>query len=449
MQEQIDWMRAFNSPNFNNAWLLNGGENNLYSGSGSGAGGSYYYTLYYWLNNSQVNKYQRYLGRVLFLDNGIAQTGVNKLTIMALGSGMKIQTPDESKQRKIDEWQKINKWKRKEVEAFKRRIIDGEVFFRVFGDQVRFVDPDLVYCNATDNPQSWQGVISDNYDQEEILGFEVHPRNYQSNTTQTKGEFVPIEEMQHRKLNSHFGARRGFSLLLPVATDLFNCDRLLNNVMATSNVLAKIAFWRKHKANQASVMEFRSKINNQSAVANRNGLPEYDNIDNIPAGSIPDIPDETDIQFPDAQSLDQYNIILESTLRKISSQFNLPAGIFNVTHDDGAYNAQMVTNSFVVRSIEAMQEEWKEFNLELLEMCGFDTNDIQIIAPEVAVVDADCLVKECEFLLTNRLASKNTIAEKFEINYEEELELIKQDVKDDEVLMPEPDPMQNPQTETK
>jgi len=430
-QEQIDWIRSFNSGGqFPNAWLLNGGENEVYNTQSGGAGGSYYYTLYYWLNNSAVNRWQRYLGRVLFLDNGIAQTAVNKLTIMALGSGMKICCADEAKQRKIDQWVKRNKWKRKETEAFKRRLIDGEVFFRVFNQEdIRFVDPDLIYNGSTTgNPFSFQGVISDQYDQEEITGFEVHQKDYNLNITNQQGEFVPISEMQHRKLNSHFGARRGFSLLLPIATDLFNCDRLVNNLMATSNVLAKIAFWRKHKADKSSVQTFRADILNQQKIANDiSQRPPLDNIEHYPAGAIVDQSDTVDIQFPDAQALGEYNVILEATLRKISSQFGLPAGIFNVTHDDGAYNAQMVTNSFIVRSIEALQEEWKEYNLELLEMCGFDTDDIQIIAPTVAVVNKKEEAEVGQFLLQNQIVSRETLAENFGLDYEKEQDLISKD----------------------
>src|SRR6266404_4263410 len=286
LKEQIEWLQ--NTPIFNNSWLLNGGENEIYQAQGSGAGGSYDYKLYHWLNNSAVNKWQRYLGRVLYLDNGIAQTAVNKLTIMALGSGMKICCANESKQAKLDEWVKRNHWKKKEAEAFKRRTIDGEIFFRVFDDEdIRFVDPDLVYCSAAlGKPFAWQGVISDANDQEEITGFEIHEKNYVLNTQDQTGKIVPVEEMQHRKLNSHFGARRGFSLLLPIATDLFNVDKLTNNLMATSNVLAKIAFWRKHKANKASVQQFRADITNQQAIASAlSQRPPLQNIEEYPPGS--------------------------------------------------------------------------------------------------------------------------------------------------------------------
>lgn len=440
LKEQIDWFANFNGAQFNNAWLLNGGENEIYSGQGAG-GGSYYYTLYYWLNNAQVNKWQRYLGRVLFLDNSIAQTAIKKLTIMALGSGTRIVCSDDSKQKAIDEWVKVNKWKRREIEAFTRRSIDGEVFLRVFNNyDVRFVDPDLVYNNATEGtPTMYQGVISSDTDAEEILEYEVHLKNFKDSTTDLTGIRVPVEEMQHRKINSHFGARRGFSLLLPIASDLFNVDKLVNNLMATSNVLSKIAFWRKHKANEGTIQEFKAKIQTQGRIG-IDQRPPLDNIENYPPASIVDLADETDIVFPDAQSLGEYNIILESTLRKVAAQFNLPSGVFNITHDDGAYNAQMVTNSFVVKSIEAMQEEWKEFNLELLEMCGFDTDDIQIICPEVAIVDKKVEAEVGQFLLQNKIASRETIATAFGIDYEQEQELM---ALEPEVEIPEQNPNGN------
>src|SRR5262249_48848665 len=110
---------------------------------------------------------------------------------------------------------------------------------------------------------------------------------------------------------------------------------------------------------------------------------------------------------------ESYVAALEATLRKCSAHFFLPDGVFNLRSANESYNSELVSNSIIVRKIEALQHEWMQYDLELLEMCGFDTDDVSLIAPEVSVVDRTKLVQEMEFLLQQGLISKQTVSKSF------------------------------------
>lgn len=432
LTESIDFLNAFRGTGYapggypSNIWGNGRGDGNLYDVGGSGAGAGAFFTAYLWLNTSIVNRWQRYLGRYLYMSNGYCKTAINNLVILALGSGLTYQTPNKSKQRQIDEWIKKNKWRRNDIAAFRDYLVQGEVYLRVFGDKVRRVDPDLIYGDSQDiNAPIRQGVCFDKDDWEEPTGFMVHERP----DCAEAGEFVSAGEMQQRA-NKHFGQWRGFSWILPVASDLFEADRLTNSLMRTAQVLSKIAFWRVHKASEAGVNAFQSKIQATQPRgvqgANGNGdMPPVGNIEHIPESSIFDLADSVDIKFPEALAGESYNALLDATLRKISASFHLPSGVFNDKSERGAYAAELVSNTYIVRSIEAIQEDWKQFNLELMELCGIDTSDVTVVPPEVSIIDKKMEAEVADFLIRSGMASRQTAGKIFGLDWEEEQALIK------------------------
>ncbi len=400
------------------------GQGNLYNIVNGGGGGGGFYTAYYWLSTQWYNKWQRYLGRYLYLSNAYAKTAINSQVTFIIGKGQQFVCSDENKQKEIDEWCKLNKWQWRNAEAFKNYLIDGEIFYRIFDQKVRFVDPDLIYGDLSPKDQ-YLGIVFDEDDNEEIDAYNVHRRPNES----LEGESVSAKEIQHRKA-ANWGQRRGFSWLLPVASDLLEADALTNNCMSTSQVLAKIAFFRKHQANQQSVKQFRSDIASQpinSQIIGQNGTPQItpcENIENYLPGSIPDISDTIDIQpSPTALDGNAYVALLDATLRKVASYGNLPMGVYGNQGDRGAYAAEMVQNSYIVLSLESMQAQWAALNLELLEKVGFDVSDVQCVSADISTVDVPALIQEAQFGLDNMLLSPQSVSEKFDWDYNKEKEL--------------------------
>ncbi len=434
LSESIDFLNSWRGCNNLNSGLWTNGrqDGNLYNLSNVGGGA--FYTYYIWLNQQAVNKWQRYAGRMLYMSNAYAGTAVNNLTILALGNGLEFQCADETKLKKIQKWIKNNKWRQRDLEGFKRFIVDGEIFYRATGFQedakIRFVDPDYVYNTYDAAKWGWYGARWAENDYEEITKWVVH----KSSTDSSQGEEVSTTEKGNciqQRANKHFTQFRGFSWLLPVMSDLWQADKLTNNLMQTSELLSKIAFWRVNKANKEAVERMRSEVSNNTWLG-QNGTPSVNNVprenlEGIPPQSILDIPDSMDIKFPQALNGSEYNALLDSTLRKISSHFHLPTGVFNDKSERGAYAAELVSSSYIVRSIEAIQENWKEWNLQLLELCGFDTEDVDVVCPEVAMVDKKMESEVADMLLRNQIASRQTVGTIFGIDYDAEKPIIKKE----------------------
>jgi len=445
ISEEIAWLNNF--AGYGNYFSNGSGNGNIYNpvAGGNGSAGGFY-TAWYWLQTSWWNKWQRYLCRYGMISNAYCATAVNNLTILAMGSGFKFKTPNKSKQKKLDKWVKDTKFRTRDIEAFKRWLIDGEVFIRIFDDNtLRFIDPDYVY-SSTEKTDQALGVVINDLDYEDVEGYIVHTKPNED----FQGEFVPAKEIQHRK-NAHFGQRRGLSWLLPVMTDCFGADRLTNNLIRTSDVLANFAFFRKHVAPQASVQAFRDGIANQPInqyPLGQNGTPPArlpsDNIENYNAGSIIDLPQNVELEQLAGLPAESYIATLNATLRKVAAHFHLPMSIFGSSEDRGSYNSELVSNSYLVRAIEAMQEDWMAQDLELLELCGFDTDDITIEAPQVSIIDANELIEESRFLLEQQIKSKDSVAKAFNVDYIEEQKLIEQEVKNGQTSA-EPNGTKDPQ----
>lgn len=436
LQEAIEFLGGFKAFGWgaggNSLFNSDGNLWNVISGTGAAGG---FYTAFYWLSTAWFNKIQRYAGRYCFLSNGYAQTAVNNLAILVLGNGFEYSSEDPGKDKEIKAWVKENCWNQRSIEAFKRYLIDGEVFLRCFDDRVRFVDPDFVYGDNAGGRDTYQGVIYTEGDEEDITGYRVHKKPNQTDFADS--ETVPVSQMQHRA-NVHFGQKRGFSWILPVMSDLFAADMLTNNLMTSAEVRSKFAIIREHEANQDAVQAYRSGIQSQpqnaiwrQAVGQNGGpaFPPVENIENYPQGAIVDAP--VTVKYNTLPDVDpgQFIEVLDATLCKISSHFHLPVGIFaNLRGDRGSYASELVHSSWSVRSLEQLQNHWKEYDLALLEKCGFDTDDVQVVSPEIALVDKKAEKELAEFLIREKMVSKQTLAKTFEIDFCKEQEIIKSEI---------------------
>lgn len=447
LQESFDFLGNFKSWGFvyDSVFQSNNQLWNVTNGNGGAGGG--FFTAYYWLNSQYFNKMQRYASRYAYLSCPYAATAVNTLTILVMGDGLKFVTENQSKQNKIDKWCDDNDWYDRDIEGFRRWVTDGDLFYRFFDEKVRFIDPDLIYGDSNSQNQ-YLGIEADPDDDEEILYYLVH-KQPDKPATQEK---VPAEEIQHRK-NSHWGQRRGFSWLLPVLTDVFAADKLTNSLMSTAEVQARVALIRELESPSASAQTFLGNIQNQpqnQEFRKFNPPSPQENIEHIPPGSI--------ITQNSGQKLSTLNAlsgatnfieVLDASLRKIASHFHLPMGVFAQDKSErGAFAAEMVSNSYIVRCIEALQSKWKYQNLEVLKKAlGIETDDVQVICPMVSMVDKPAETQLAQFLLDAKLCSRQTLLKTFGIDWEREAELIKSEKNTVEELDTNDETLRNNQSE--
>lgn len=389
--------------------FLPDGQGSLWSPINANPGLSNTLLIYY--RSPWFNKIQRWVAEVLRKTNPVAISAVDNLTQMILGEGFVYTCESASEQKRLDEWMKKQNWCWRQREILEKLIVDGEVFIRLFNTKdypnLRLVSPDLVYDN-----KSGLGINFSEGDYEEVISYHVNK------------EDVPESEMQHRKLGWSDEVR-GTSLLFPIIQHCVNAEELVVNLNRTATALSKFAAIRTHDATSQQVDTYRSDI--QSRQRNRdytdcvNGVPGH-NVEDYPAGSIVDASKYTTWEFPGAAiDGEKYVSILRATLRVIAARVGLPENVLSQDQDSiAAYSGQMVANSHVVKGIENWQRRINDWDMELFEKAGFNTDKISITNPEVAMPDPTAQVAIGQFLLSSQIASKQTIGKMFEVNFEDE-----------------------------
>lgn len=389
--------------------------------------------LLYWYSTPLFNKIQRFFARYLFKTNPIAISGVENLTNMVGVGNFQYCSEKEEVQAELDEWVKRNKWQWRQREAFIKLVVDGEQFFRTFGNRgncdLRFIDPELVYDDKN------SGIIFSEDDYEDITGYKVNK------------ETISAKEVQHRKLG-WAEEKRGTSLLFSIAQHLINADKLVYSLSRTIIAQSKIAMFRVHEGNKDAVGGFRSDIQAQAPNRRiRDLIPldeDAENIEHYPEGAVVDLPKGVKPEYPSSiLDGDKAVAVLRAALRACAARFGIPESVLSQDQDSiAAYSGQLVPNSHCVKGLQEWQKRLVEEDKALLELSGFniEEDEINIIVPECALHDKDEIINEATFLLTNQLASRETISKMFDLDYEEQQELIESEP---EVELPQEETLNN------
>ncbi len=398
--------------------------------AGPAASGGAFFSAFYWASTLWFNRMQRYAARYCFLSNGYGSTAVRDLTILAMGEGFTLSSQNEEKDAMLKRWMKATKYHQRSIRGFKRFLVDGEVFYRVKGQgedsRYRFIDPDLVYSDPIDDKKDYfAGLLFDDDDDENPRAYKLWSAIYGESAA--KSSEVPASQMQHRA-NREWGQKRGFSWMLPVLPDLFGADALTGNLSGAAEVLSKFALIRQHQAPESAAALMRAQIQANSRAFGPgigvNGGPvtaPTEPAERYPVGAIVDSSESTEYRVLEGVNYAQFGELLDMLLRKISSQFYLPMGIFAQDKSErGSYASELAAGSWNVRNIKSLQDEWKRQDLELIEMCGIETDDIDITAPEISVVDKKAAVEEEKMLMENMALSPQTLAKNHDLDFDQE-----------------------------
>lgn len=354
------------------------------------------------------NKVQRWQADYLYRVNGYAQSAVDNLVTMTMGCGFQYDCENDSLQNRLDGFLHKTKWKSRSREAFIRLLVHGECFFRIFDDELRFVDADHVYDSEN------MGIKTSETDYEEVQSYTIN------------GERVSPDEVQHRKL-ALSGEKRGTSLLFSISSHLMAAEQLLHNLTRTADVQSRFAVVRSHKANAAAVQVFKSGIQaGERGQGLQRGLEGHrENYEAYEPGSMVDSADSVDWNFPgSAIDAEKYVAVLRAVLRLCAARVGLPENILSQDQDSmGAYNSSLVADGHSTKAMEVWQQRLAEYDLDLFEKCGFDSSKIKVVAPEIALHEKSQTVLEAGFLKTNRMASDQTIAAMFGIDLAAEIEI--------------------------
>ena len=255
-------------------------------------------------------------------------------------------------QKLLDRFQQENRWQLRQQEIVHRIDRDGEAFLRFFVDvegttRVRFIEPDQVVTPsglAGDASASF-GIQTDADDVENVLGYYVD------------GEFIEMDDVQHRRANVDFNVKRGVPLYAPVRKNLRRAERLLRNMSVVAEIQSAIALIRKHRGASRSGIEQFVATNSVAGVSDPGHSPgRTRHFSQYGPGTILDAPAGMEYDFP-ARGLDasSFVTVLQAELRAIAARLVMPEFMFTSDASNANFASTLVAEGPAMKMFERLQ----------------------------------------------------------------------------------------------
>jgi capsid protein len=335
----------------------------------------------------------------------------------------------------IEEFQRENKWHKRQQEIVRRKDRDGECFLRFFTSsdgvlRLRFVEPDQVTTppDRVSDPAASLGIVTDPQDVESVKGYFID------------GQWVPGDEIQHRKANVDANVKRGLPLYYPVRKNLRRAEKLLRNMSVVAEIQSAIAIIRKHAAaSRATMQQFVENGADGSVVHPASGRVSH--FRRYGPGTILDAMAGMEYEFP-AQAIDasRFVKVLQADLRAIASRLVMPEFMLTSDASNSNYSSTMVAEGPAVKMFQRLQADMLEDDLEVmwhavaaairmgrLPQCVTMAVDIRGIPPTVAVRDRLQEAQADRILVKSRAMSVSTMAMRHGLDPDRESRLIAQD----------------------
>ncbi len=406
----------------------------------------------------------RAMGRVIEQNSPSARCALKNLVNYTLGTGLSYKMVSDSAdvlratQCVLDDFLKRARWVgRREREAYRRAVRDGETFlglFHIGGGRaaVRFIEPEQV--SAPTSPREiedwlgihypsdwWFGIHTAEDDVESRYGYYVQWSNRSQDF-----DYLPEYRVQHIKRNVDGNIKRGLSDFYPVFTYLEEAAKLLRNVVSGASVMAAIAWIKEHApgVSQSQVEDLRG--NNDDYTYNRttgNQGSKRVHVQKYYPGTVVSIPaGEKYLNGPLANRGigDTLVVIEQAVLRVVGSNWCMPEYLISADASNSNYASTMVAESPWVKYCESEQEFTRQEYMDLLwkvhgiaceagryAHLGINTVEqlqqvceLSIEAPRVTVRNAKEETDRRDLLSQRGLLSDETWAAQEELDYEGE-----------------------------
>ena len=319
--------------------------------------------------------------RILLATNGYAQGLLQNLRNYVLGKGFTFRAVAkktargeglsglvEQIQSEIDAFAKANAWVGRQQEGFDRSRRDGEFFLRYFdsveGLQVRFIEPERIQ-----NPPGATGAEGWNYgirhqmqpeDVETVLEYHLaaaDPTNGQV------GEYVPVEEILHLKINVDRNIKRGLTdFCFDTLAALRRATKLQRNLSESAAIQAAIAeivqFETARKSDVEDYVDARADYTFNRP--NQNNGRDV-NLQRIEPGTIRRIPKgQTYVPPPFSQGIPTHLQVIQGDLRNAGQAFSAPEYLASGDYSNGNFASTKEAGTPFVKNSECLQEFYKE-----------------------------------------------------------------------------------------
>ncbi|MGB4727529.1 MAG: phage portal protein [Thermogutta sp.] len=262
----------------------------------------------------------------------------------------------------LDRFLRENRWHARQQEIMRRKDRDGEAFLRFFPGEdgllrVRFVNPEDVRTPTqySQRPEHSFGIATDPSDVETVQGYWVCE------------QWVPADQMQHRKANVDANVKRGLPLFYPVRKNLRRAEKLLRNMSTVAGLQSAVALIRKHTGGRSSVERFL-----HDAAPPVPGEPSastgYTSVQRFAPGTILDATAGVEYEFPVA-AIDaaRYVTLLQAELRAVASRLVMPEFMLTSDASNANYASTLVAEGPAVKMFQRLQAEMIEEDHVVLE----------------------------------------------------------------------------------
>jgi len=388
---------------------------------------------------AELNQIRR-SARITAIKNPYAKNLLNSITAFTVGKGHKYTAspkPDLADEedakliaakvnRFVQRLLKLNKWFKRQRQSVLRYHRDGETFIRCFYQEngytlFRFVEPADVYQPAAKSDAANSFGVRTDEDVEDPQGYWV------------AGEYVPVEEIQHRKANVDMNFKRGLPTLFTVRDHLDRALKLLRNMSVTVANQTAISAIRKHKATKGQVQSFAQRLVTSTRRDRATGQDV--NSSKQPIGATLDLVDgKTSYEFP-AGGLNAASPVqvLAAELRAIASALSWPEFMIGSDSSNANYSSTMVAENPAVKAIESEQADLIEDDLDLIwaaishaVQTGYLPPDaltvveIEVEPPTIVSRDPKAKAETDQILNGLKVKSAKTIASENGLDYKQE-----------------------------
>jgi hypothetical protein len=365
-------------------------------------------------------------------------TAVHKRKGKSLDDGVRWKVEDE-----IEQFQKVNRYRRRQGEKLTRLDRDGEYFLRFFRDaddgvlRVRFIEPILVQTppGRLDDVDVVMGIGFAPGDYETPTRYYVRAATYSGGMTpdmETNWRAgVPAEEIQHRTANVDLGSPRGLPSTYTLQEQCTQALSTLKSLGRLVDVRARIAMIRKQV--NATIGQITPLLNTNRAGQASNSAGQLRNVFSYPYGTVLDTNDQRTFEFP-TQHIEADKIVdsLKADLQSVASAIGL-ADFCLAGDSRAAFANALIKEGPMDRAISSIQQDLIEDDTEAywvaLQMAvehgrlsqeDLDTVRIEITAPGVIARERLQNTQADEILVRNRAMSPSTMSKRANLDPEDE-----------------------------
>lgn len=289
------------------------------------------------------------------------------------------ELPDELKwlvTEELENFARLNKYRRRQGEKLNRLDRDGEYFLRFFDNRpdgilrVRFVEPLLVQTPPGYGAEGdvWFGIGFKDGDYETPDRYYIRSSSYDGSLTdQMQAEWrrgVPADEIQHRTANVDLGSPRGLPSTYAIQDSLMQAVSTLKSMGRLVDVRARIAVIRKQV--NATLGQIQPLL-----LKNRSGQSQQGNqmrnAFQFPYGTVLDTNDQRTYEFP-SQNVETDKIVhsLKSDLQAAAAAMGLAD--FTISGDSSTgFASALVKEGPMDRAICRLQQDLIEDDEQVYE----------------------------------------------------------------------------------